>query len=404
MMNNSGQPLSMRKKIKILIALTLLAWATQTLFHQWGYGQEMAAAELPAAELARQTFVPQTITAGAGTMELRNDATVLGDEIRLKQICRWSDGDAQAFTPVADLIIAHFNKNSPTKSIALDDVRGTLRDAGVNLAVIRFAGTTYCTVTRGDFANGERAALQQWIDERAAAAPAPAPTPTTMPVSREADADPSIRSLRSMLLTDLSQRLNLPIDKLQVSFDPKDTNLLNLSEPNFHFDIQPRRVRDLGEVNWMVSIVTDAAAVARQKVSVVASARAWQDQVIMARPVTCRGVIRDEDVSQRRVLIDHVDETPVLTRAQVVGQQAARDLDMGTVMTARMVEAVPLAKTGQYVTVMLNQGSVQIKTVAKAMEPGSFGQTIRVKNEATREMYEVTLTGPQLAMMGATHE
>jgi flagella basal body P-ring formation protein FlgA len=396
MMNNSGQPLSMRKKIKILIALTLLAWATQTLFHQWGYGQEMP------IELARQTFVPQTITAGAGTMELRNDATVLGDEIKLKQICRWSDADASAFMPVADLIIARFNKNIPTRSIALDDLRGTLRDAGVNLAVIRFAGTTACTVTRGDFANGERAALQQWIDERTAAAAAPAPA--TQPVAHEADADAAVRSLRAMLLTDLSQRLNLPVERLQVSFDPKDTNLLNLSEPNFHFDIQPRRVRDLGEVSWTVSIVTDAATSARQKVTVVANARAWQEQVIIARPVTCRGVIRDEDVTERRVLIDHIDETPVLNKSQVVSQEAARDLQMGTVMTARLVESVPLAKPGQYVTVMLNQGSVQIKTVAKAMEAGSFGQSIRVKNEATREMFEVTLTGPQLAMMGTVHE
>ena len=32
---------------------------------------------------------------------------------------------------------------------------------------------------------------------------------------------------------------------------------------------------------------------------------------------------------------------------------------------------------------------------------GSFGQSIKVKNEATKEMFEVTLTGPQAATMGA---
>jgi hypothetical protein len=43
---------------------------------------------------------------------------------------------------------------------------------------------------------------------------------------------------------------------------------------------------------------------------------------------------------------------------------------------------------------------VSVKTVAKAMEGGSYGQTIRVKNEATNETYEVVLTGPQEGTMG----
>ena len=39
----NGRPISMRKKVQLMVALTLLAWATQTLFHQWGFGQGVAA-------------------------------------------------------------------------------------------------------------------------------------------------------------------------------------------------------------------------------------------------------------------------------------------------------------------------------------------------------------------------
>jgi len=38
-MNNSR--LSKRKQVQLLVALTILAWATQTLFKQWGFGQEV---------------------------------------------------------------------------------------------------------------------------------------------------------------------------------------------------------------------------------------------------------------------------------------------------------------------------------------------------------------------------
>jgi flagella basal body P-ring formation protein FlgA len=64
------------------------------------------------------------------------------------------------------------------------------------------------------------------------------------------------------------------------------------------------------------------------------------------------------------------------------------------------VQAVPLARPGQFVTVLLNRGAVTVKTVARAMEEGRYGQTIKVKSDATRDVFEVVLTGPQEATLG----
>lgn len=385
----NGRPLSMTKKVKIMIALTILAWATQTLFHQWGFGQEISAS--PAAE----SFVPSSSpTVGAGTLELRSGATVYGADIELKQLCRWSNADGASLAPLADLVIQHFDKNSATRIVSLDEVRSTLDGAKVNLAWIRFAGATSCTVTRSDASPPGHSELQQWIDQKQ-----PPTLPLTSATTQPSIADHSgpLQTLRDKLMLDLSQRLNLPADQLQVSFDPKDTSLLNLSEPNFHFDIRPEQVRDLGDVSWNVSVLTDGG---EQKVRVAALARAWQSQMVVSQPVAYRGVFRDEDLTPRRVLIDRMSDDTVLDKSQIVGQEAARDLQTGMVMTARMVEAVPLAKSGQYVTVTLNEGSVRVTTVARAMETGSYGQTIKVRNDETKDIFDVTLIGPQTATMG----
>ena len=40
------RPMTARKAVQLMVILTILAWATQTLFHQWGYG---ATIHLPAA-------------------------------------------------------------------------------------------------------------------------------------------------------------------------------------------------------------------------------------------------------------------------------------------------------------------------------------------------------------------
>ena len=214
-----------------------------------------------------------------------------------------------------------------------------------------------------------------------------------------------MRSLRQALAEDLALRLNIPLDRLQVQFNPKDERVLALSEPQFRFNLEPTRARNLGDVGYDVLLVHGDASAgelpATRRVALAGFARAWETQVVVAKHLTGRQVIRAEDVTEQRTLVDRLSDEPLLTLAQVVNQQAARDLKPGTAVTARMVEAVPLAKTGQFVTVTFNQGGVHIKTVGRAMETGSFGQTIKVRNETTNDTYEVILAGPQEGTVGA---
>jgi flagella basal body P-ring formation protein FlgA len=424
----NGRPISMRKKVQLMVILTILAWATQTLFHQWGYGQEIAAqsAPQPAPAPPSEKFVPGTARFAAGaTLELRGEATVYGPEVKLKQVCRWAARDAGVFGPISDMVLARIPNNTPFQPVSIEQIRTTLHDAGVNLAVVKFSGPTTCTVTRSDVEYNEQEALLQWAQaregkpanpspatsakgklqpatrERSDGEPIEASFPAATPTERDAP-DPReqtpVHTLRDVIVEDLSVRLRVPAEQLQVTFDPRDEQALRLAEPQFKFNLQPRRARNLGAVSYDVQIITEAGK--SQKLAVNATARAWQRQVVLGTPLAFRQMIRAADVAERRVLVDTLDDDPLLTPQQVIGQQAARELRPGTVMTAKMVQAVPLARTGQFITITLNRGGVRIKTVARAMEEGSFGQTIKVKNEATRDVYQVVLTGPQEGSMG----
>jgi flagella basal body P-ring formation protein FlgA len=70
-------------------------------------------------------------------------------------------------------------------------------------------------------------------------------------------------------------------------------------------------------------------------------------------------------------------------------------------MTAKMVEAVPMVRTGQLVTITYTQGTVQLRSVARALGGGGYGETIRAKNDSTGATFEVILTGPQTGTMNA---
>ncbi|HET6249581.1 MAG TPA: flagellar basal body P-ring formation chaperone FlgA [Tepidisphaeraceae bacterium] len=407
------KPLSNRKKVQFLVALTLLAWATQTLLHQWARAQDVGA---PADAATTERFVPNVGGVdGGATLEMKNEATIHGGDIQLRQICRWGSADAKFFGPMAELTVARFQGKSPFQSVSLNDLRQTLHDSGVNLGLVRFAGATACTVTRSDVAYDESAALQQWADARHGKTPAAGPldnlvkqashpTGGTLPLmippadlapdasKAKLAAEVPAHTLRDRIIADASVRLKVPVDQLQINFNPADDAALNLSEPQFKFNLEARRVYGLGEVSWEALVVTTAG---NKKIPITATARAWQMQVVLVKPVAYRQTIQSDDVVEKRVLVDQLPDDTLLTVNQVVGQECARELKPGTILTAAMVDPAELAKVGQFITVTMASGGIHVKTVGRAMENGTYGQTIKVKNEATDETYEVVLTAAQ---------
>src|SRR4051794_5564860 len=116
--NGNGRPLSKKKTVQLLVILTIFAWATQTLLHQWGFGQEIT----PTTQSAepQERFVPGTARFAAGaTLEMRSEATIVGSEVKLKQVCRWSDADAGVFSPIADMILIRLGRGAPYRTLSV---------------------------------------------------------------------------------------------------------------------------------------------------------------------------------------------------------------------------------------------------------------------------------------------
>src|SRR5204862_7845552 len=105
-MNQNPNPrLTKRRTVVFMIALTILAWATQTLFHQWGFGAEPG-----------EKFIAPNPSARGASVELRAEAAIVGTEVRLKQVCRWSDADNATMSPMADLVLLRLAQNQPFRS------------------------------------------------------------------------------------------------------------------------------------------------------------------------------------------------------------------------------------------------------------------------------------------------
>ncbi len=400
---------------------------------QFGLPHQAHASAAPSPE----QFVPTNAALQSVTIELRAQANVIGNEVTLKHICRWAERDGEQLAAFENLVLVRLTPQTPYRTISLDEITTMLRDAGMNLGRIRFVGSTQCTVGRSDVQFDQGDALRKWVSSResqtapatqpvaatgdraqggseiasaqgtipatvAAADTASAASPAAVAASDDAGDEQAqssgYRSLRDVLLDNLASHTGLLRQQLVVDFRPQDQQLLKLFEPHFQFHAALKRGRNLSNVTWTVTITSDGQS---QSATISASVRYWQDQVVASQPLAYKQVIRAADILQRRTLVDQLEESPVLKVDQVVGNMAALEIKPGTVITARLVDPVPLVRSGQLVTVSLQQGNIQLKTVARAMESGTFGQTIRVRNETTRNVFEVVMSGPQEATLGA---
>lgn len=350
----------------------------------WAFGQGWS----------QEKFVPGD-TFRPVMLEIRSEATIHGAEVKLRQVARWAGRDNLTMEPAADLTVVKLAAGKPAQWVGLEEIKSALEGAGMNVGIINFSGATSCKVIRSDA--GQASASPQIIEALRAQLPAstqPAGYSSTPVLLGEGGAvvPPTQRTLREILTDELSERFGLPADALQVKFNAQDEKLAGLSEPQFRFEVEPRRQRNIGDITWDVTI---AAGGQKQKASITARVRAWQAQLVATRFIAFKQVLGAEDVAERRVLVDSLSEQGSLKKEQVVGQQAARDIAAGTVLSGRMIEAIQVVRLGELMTVTVEVSGVQIKWVAEAREHGAVGQTIRVRKPGTREEFFVSITGPQ---------
>jgi len=367
-------------------------------------------AQLASVRIAHgEAFLPDDPLTRGLTVELRPSATVMGGEIRLRQIARWGAADKSALDPIGELVVARFGNGMAFATVSLSDVKALLRDAGVNVATMNFVGTIECQVNRTDAQLASADTMDQYsVAANTVALPAAAPaTPKTAPESEKPGVDVAAavtpdgayRTLRQALAQDLGQRLNIPVEDLEIAYRPQDEANLRLSEPHVAFDIQPQRAGQLGDVSWNVNIVSNSAT---KRLFIRATARAWRQQTVVSKPLATKQLITENDVTTSRKLVDSLPTDTVLSHDQVVGQMASRDMKAGAIVTAHLVDPVQLVRGGQFVTMTTGTGGVNVKTVVRAMEPGTLGQTISVRNDVTKEQFSATVTGEQQVALAGT--
>src|SRR5205807_7139714 len=96
--NENGSSCAVRKTMRLIVILVILAWVAQSWFDRTTQGAELPLPTEPpkipseqdaGQSTAQEKFVPgSTRFLSGATLELRGEATVVGVEVKLQQVCR----------------------------------------------------------------------------------------------------------------------------------------------------------------------------------------------------------------------------------------------------------------------------------------------------------------------------
>jgi flagella basal body P-ring formation protein FlgA len=128
----------------------------------------------------------------------------------------------------------------------------------------------------------------------------------------------------------------------------------------------------------------------------VAPAAIVEEQLIVTRPLSRGQRFIASDIEIKRVQLDDpaaaTATQPAITKEQILGNVASRELKRGDVLTAADMKRPAVVTKDQFMTVALRVGQFDVETVARALDSAAIGEIVRAKNEANGDVYRVVVT------------
>ncbi len=310
------------------------------------------------------------------TVRLWSSAVVIGDHVLIGDLCELTGFEASAHERLRNLVVVEAPPTAGSKVITLKRLREVVTGAGINMAETIVNGAAECGVSRPRAFSAKsesKPAVQALTDEPST------PAPVTMR-----------NAIESYFERDLAEYGG----RLDIDFGHRRESELALSGPEFEFSVRRRRGQPLGLIELEVDVFREGRLT--QTVSLQPIVRLVRRVVIARRAINQKAPVRSEDVQFTEMTFDRLDRVGVASVARVINQRAKNFIPQGTLIQPGDLETVPLVKRGQLVDVISRAGGITVVTVAKAMESGSLGDAVEVREGGGRRgtILMTVITGP----------
>ena len=324
----------------------------------------------------------------AATVRLRASAVVLGDEIRVADVCDFVGFDPITEEQAAAIVVGASPKAGSSRTIDVQTVRAVLSRTEINMAGVTLAGATRCLVSRP----AERIQNSELRTQNFPVRPASR-------VHRSAHSSSS-RTLRDAVHDHFARLLERYRARPDIVFDRTDAEVLGLSAETHAFTVRTRNEVPLG----LVQVEVDVAAGGQDErtIPLVVKVSMLRDVLVAHRAINQGATLRAADIERMSLTFTRVDgRLGVVDADRIIGKRAKRFITPGSVIRMDQLENVPLVNRGQFVQLRSREGNIQIVTTGKAMQGGMLGEIITVRAlDRGRLQFEATIVGAGVVEVG----
>lgn len=323
-----------------------------------------------------------------GSIELRSSARidalspiVLGDIAVLEG----ADALALAQTVIFD-DAAQAAKGKLWVEITTSDVRRALVAVKANVGRLSMSGAT-CTA-RLIIAHVE---------------PSPEASPRVAapsPVNAE-DLKPS--TIRASVAASIGRLLGVEKTNLRLLFERGDEDFLNQTTWGRRVTVQPTTASSSSNVMVDVRVFSagDASLLERHRLRVLAQVQ--RRVVVMQRTLRRRETVKAGDVLISELWMDVDGSGPIGSLDEALGSIAKRRINAGRVLRTNDLEPPILVRRGQMVTVHCLRNGFAVKSRARAMAAGRFGEMVEFKLDGSSRSFTARVDGPGEAIIDLDH-
>jgi flagella basal body P-ring formation protein FlgA len=143
----------------------------------------------------------------------------------------------------------------------------------------------------------------------------------------------------------------------------------------------------------MVARVADEAPLS---FNVSADIDEFREVPVAARPVERGMRISDSDVMYARMNIAQLPVDALRDEEEIVGQEVKGSLGYGDIFRRRSLHIPPVIKAGSPVSIQFSSPLLVATASGTAIEAGAQDELIRVRNEASKRVFQARVLAPGL--------
>jgi flagella basal body P-ring formation protein FlgA len=347
------------------------------------------------------TPAARAVHASETVVRIYPTATVNADQVMLSDVAQLTGEGAQL---AATWSLTAAPAPGQHAAIDLDSVQKALIRKGINPSTWVFRGASRCRISRPVQIRGTTETITEQVLTPATcprlasgAANRPVTTAPAEAAASPAPSGPDPDTLEGAIHQHIAGRLAKYGGRPAIQVSPSLRDLLHLSRPAYDFTITDASDRLLGLVPLQVTILREGKV--EQDRSILTEVSLVKPVVVATGPINRGQTIQSNDITLRDQTFDRSERIGASDLNAFVGQRAVRFINNDEMVTAKDVESVPLIVRNDLVSVTMRRGAVTIKGVAKALSSAGYGQSVELRNEASKQSFLAVVTGPKTAEM-----